>query len=41
VLWADSRRPALAALRGQDGLLEDEFYPGRNDQARGFLVRWE
>jgi 8-oxo-dGTP diphosphatase len=41
VLWADSRRPALAALRGQDGLLEDELYPGRNDQARGFLVRWE
>jgi len=40
-LWSDSRRPALAALQGQDGLLEDERYPGKSDRARGFLVKWE
>ena len=41
MLWPDSRHPALAALRGQNGLLEDERYPGRSDRARGFLVEWE
>jgi hypothetical protein len=40
-LWSDSRHPALAALRGEDGLLEDTRYPGRSEQARGFVVRWE
>jgi ADP-ribose pyrophosphatase YjhB (NUDIX family) len=40
-LWPDSRHPALAALRGEAGLLEDARYPGRSDRARGFLVKWE
>jgi ADP-ribose pyrophosphatase YjhB (NUDIX family) len=40
-LWADSRRPALAALTGQEGLVQDEHYPGRTDRARAFLIKWK
>lgn len=39
-LWSDSRRPALAALKGQDGLLDDDRYPSRSERARGFLIDW-
>lgn len=40
-LWADIRRPAMAALEGGEGLLEDKRYSGRSERARGFLVRWD
>ena len=38
-LWSDIRNPVLAALKGREGLLEDESYPGRSERARGFLAK--
>jgi ADP-ribose pyrophosphatase YjhB (NUDIX family) len=37
-LWSDIRNPALAALAGGDGLIEDGQYPGRSETARAFLL---
>jgi len=38
-LWSEIRNPVLAALKGREGLLEDESYPGRSERARGFLAK--
>jgi ADP-ribose pyrophosphatase YjhB (NUDIX family) len=38
-LWSEIRNPVLAALKGQEGLLENESYPGRSERARAFLVK--
>lgn len=40
-LLPDIRHPAIAALLGGVGLLEDSRFPHRSDTSRAFLIPWD
>jgi len=40
-LWYDIRNPALAALTGDTGFVEDPHYPRRTETTRGFIVPFD